>query len=91
MPINSQKIAAILQECSADIEERYDGYRAETVSAALDILEYEREHRIMATRIVKKIDKRCSEAAKLLVQRDKEAAAAADAAKAAAAADEEVA
>ena len=66
MPLNDRKIVSIIVEESAEIDERCDDYRKEILDVISDILEYERGHRVSATNIQKKINDKCSAAARFL-------------------------
>lgn len=66
MPLNNKKIISIILEQCSGIEERCGGYREEILNVVTDILEYEREHRISATNIQKKINNKCNATARFL-------------------------
>ena len=66
MPLNDRKIISMLLEQCAGVEERCEGYRDEIIDVVSDILEYERNHRVSATNIQKKINDKCSAAARFL-------------------------
>lgn len=66
MPLNDKKIISIILEQARDVEERCDGYREEIVDVISDILEYERQHRVQASNIQKKINDKCNAAARFL-------------------------
>ena len=69
MPWNDKKIISIiLKECDG-LEERFDGYREEITAAIADILQYERQHRVSATNIQKKINDKCNATARLLLRK----------------------
>ena len=69
MPWNDKKIVSIiLRECDG-LEERFDGYRHEITAAVADILQYERQHRVSATNIQKKINEKCNATARLLLRK----------------------
>lgn len=69
MPWNDRKIISIiLKECDG-LEERFDGYRQEITAAVADILQYERQHRVSATNIQKKINEKCNATARLLLSK----------------------
>lgn len=55
-----------MKQCT-EIEERCKGYRAEIAEVIADILKYERDHRVAATSIQKKINEKCNATARLLV------------------------
>lgn len=69
MPLNDRKIISIILEQSKQIEQRCDGYRDEIVDVISDILEYERQHRVQNTNIQKKINDKCSAAARFLCEK----------------------
>ena len=56
MPLNDRKIISIILEQHAEIEERCEGYKEEIIEVISDILIYERQHRVSATNIQKKIN-----------------------------------
>ena len=66
MPLNDRKIVSIILEQCEGIEERCEDYKEEIIEVISDILEYERGHRVSATNIQKKINERCSAAARIL-------------------------
>ena len=66
MPLNDRKVISIILEQCTEIEERCEGYREEVIEVISDVLKYERGHRISATNIQKKINDRCSSAARFL-------------------------
>ena len=66
MPLNDRKVISIILEQCKDIEERCEGYRAEIIEVISDILQYERDHRVSATNIQKKINDKCNAAAGFL-------------------------
>ncbi len=66
MPLNNRKVISILLEQSAEIEERCVGYREEIRNVISDILGHERDHRISATKIQKRINDKCNAAAQFL-------------------------
>jgi hypothetical protein len=66
MPLNERKIISIILKQSEGIEERCEGYREEIIEVISEILEYERGHRVSATNIQKKINDKCSAAARFL-------------------------
>ena len=69
MPLNDRKtISIILTQCTK-IEKRCEGYQNEIIDVVSDILGYEREHRVSATNIQKKINDKCSAAARFLATR----------------------
>jgi len=68
MPLNDRKIISIILEQCGGIDERCDGYREEIINVISDILEYERSHRVSATNIQKKVNDKCSAAARFLVE-----------------------
>lgn len=69
MPPNNKKmISIILEECRG-IEERCDGYREEIIEAITDILQDERNHRVSATNIQKKINDKCNATARFLARK----------------------
>ena len=74
MPLdNKNKIISIIYDQCDEIEERYDGYRTMIIEVIADILMYEREHRVSATNIQKKINDKCNALARRLsTQRDKD-------------------
>ena len=74
MPWNDRKIIAIiLQQCDS-IEERFDGYREEITEVISEVLHYERQHRVSATTIQKKINDKCNATARLLVSKRRDSA-----------------
>ena len=68
MPLNDKKIISIILEQCESIEERCEGYRSEVIEVISKILEYERGHRVSATNIQKKINDKCSAAARFLTE-----------------------
>jgi hypothetical protein len=72
MALNDRKIASIILEESQDIQERCKGYRSEIVNVIADILIYERQHRVSATNIQKKIDDKFDAAAHFLNDKRKD-------------------
>lgn len=74
MPLGEKKIISIILGERAGIEERCEGYREEIIEVISEILEYERSHRVSATNIQKKINDKCSAAARFLaMQRGQDA------------------
>ena len=69
MPLNERKIIEIISEECAGIGERYKGYREDIGDVITDILMYEHGHRVSKTNIQKDINKRCDDAARLLVKK----------------------
>lgn len=69
MPLNERKIISIILEQCSGIEERCDGYKDAILDVIVDVLEYERRHRISATNIQKKIDNKCNSAAHFLAKK----------------------
>lgn len=69
MPLNDKKIISIILEQAREVEERCDGYREEIVDVITDILEYERQHRVQASNIQKKINDKCNAAARFLTEK----------------------
>ena len=71
MPWNNKKIIPIiLRECDG-LEERFDGYPEKVTAAVTDIFDYERQHRVSATNIQKKINDRIYALARLLLSKKK--------------------
>lgn len=71
MPWHNKKIIPIiLRECNG-LEERFDGYPKKVTAAVTDILDYERQHRVSATNIQKKINDRIYALARLLLSKKK--------------------
>ena len=68
MPLNDRKIISIILEQSRQVEERCKGYREEIVDVISDVIVYERQHRVQATNIQKKIDDKCDAAARFLCE-----------------------
>lgn len=66
MPLNERKIISIIETECSEIAERCLGYRDELINVVADILMYEREHRVEATNIQKKINDKCNAAANFL-------------------------
>ena len=66
MPLNNRKIISIILEECEGIEDRCAGYKQEIIEVICDILEYERDHRVAATRIQKKINDKCNAAGQFL-------------------------
>lgn len=66
MPLNDKKIISIILNQCAEIEERCEGYSNEIINVISEILEYERNHRVSATNIQKKINDKCAAAALFL-------------------------
>ena len=60
MPQEHQKVINILMEESKNIDQRCNGYHDELLNVIIDILEYERGHRISGIQIQKKIDDKCN-------------------------------
>lgn len=69
MPLNDKKIISIILEQAREVEQRCDGYRDEIVNVISDILEYERQHRVQASNIQKKINDKCNAAARFLTEK----------------------
>ncbi len=59
MSYNKEKMVDIILNESKKIEERCDGYRKEVLSAIVDILNAEREHKIQRTQIQQKVNEVC--------------------------------
>jgi len=69
MPLNDRKIISIiLEECRA-VDERCQGYREAVIDVISDIVDYERQHRVHGTNIQKKINEKCSAAARFLADK----------------------
>ena len=66
MPLNERKIISIILEQGTEIQDRCNGYREEIIEVVAEILEYERGHQVSATTIQKKINDKCSAAARFL-------------------------
>lgn len=66
MALNDRKIVSIILEESKSVDERCDGYQSEIVNVISDILTYERQHKVSATNIQKKIDDKFDAAAHFL-------------------------
>ncbi len=74
MPLNDRKIISIILEQCAEIEERCEGYKEEIIEVISEILVYERQHRVSATNIQKKINDKFNAAARFLaMQRGQDA------------------
>lgn len=73
MALNDKKIVSIILDQSNDLEERCKGYQPEIVNVISDILIYERQHRVSATNVQKKIDDKFNAAAHFLNDKRKEA------------------
>ncbi len=69
MPPNSRKIISIILEECRQVEERCDGYREEIIDVISEILQYERNHRVSATNIQKKINDKCNATARFLAKK----------------------
>jgi hypothetical protein len=72
MALNDRKIVSIILEESQDIQERCKGYRSEIINVITDILIYERQHRVSASNIQKKIDDKFDAAARFLNDKRKD-------------------
>lgn len=69
MPLYERKIInIILDECKT-IEERCEGYKEELVDVIIDIITYERQHRLQATNIQKKINDKCNATGRFLAEK----------------------
>ena len=66
MPLNDKKIISIILDQCAEIEKRCEGYSDEIIDVISEILVYERNHRVSATNIQKKINDKCAAAARFL-------------------------
>ena len=67
MPVQHQTaIDIVVNECSK-VDERYVGHKEELCKVVCRILEHERDHRINATDIQKKISRELATAARTLV------------------------
>ena len=71
MPRNDKMTISIIREQCNSVDERCDDYRGKLAEAALMIIEYEREHRVMRTDIQKKINNQCNRLGQVLVEMDK--------------------
>ncbi len=71
MPLNDKKIISIILEQCGEIDERCKGYREEVIEVISEILVYEREHRVSATNIQKKINDKCNATARFLVEQSR--------------------
>lgn len=69
MPKNDKKIMSIIHEECAGLEDRCEGYSDEIFDVINHILQHEREHRVSATHIQKKINDKCNAAAGFLVSK----------------------
>jgi len=69
MPLNDKKIISIILEQCSEIDERCEGYRKEMIEVISDILECERNHRVSATNIQKKINDKFNASARFLAMR----------------------
>lgn len=59
MSFNPQKMAnIILDECQC-IEDKYDGYRNKIINAIVQILQFEKDHKVQKTDIIQKIKGVC--------------------------------
>ncbi len=68
MPLNDRRIIQIIMEQCGELEERCDGYTEEIVEVVADILAREREHRVSATSIQKKVTDKCDAAGLFLAK-----------------------
>lgn len=71
MPLNQRKIAEIIIQEIGKLEERCSGYREEIQDIVVDILEYERQHRVQGTNIQVKINDKVNSAGRYLAERMK--------------------
>ena len=68
MPLNDRRIISIIMEQCAELEPRCEGYEEEIVQVIAEILTYERQHRVSATTIQKKISDKCDAAGRFLAK-----------------------
>lgn len=68
MPLNQRRIVDIILDQKTVVEERCDGYQDEIIEVITDILEYERDHRVQATNIQKRINAKCNGVAQFLAE-----------------------
>lgn len=68
MPLNDRRIIQIIMEQCGELEERCDGYTEEITEVVAEILAREREHRVSATSIQKKITDKCDSAGLFLAR-----------------------
>lgn len=69
MSFNEEKIREIMHQECEKIEERCEGYREELVKVINDIIVAERQHRVQATTIQKKINDRLNSAGQFLMDK----------------------
>ncbi|MCY4555156.1 MAG: hypothetical protein OXF79_01935 [Chloroflexi bacterium] len=68
MPLNDRRIIRIIMEECSELEERCEGYTNEIVEVVAEILAREREHRVSATSIQKKVNDQCDAAGQFLAK-----------------------
>ncbi len=68
MPLNQRKIVEIIFRELQEIEEKFSGYREEIQDVVVDILEYERQHRVQGTNIQQKINDKINAAGRCLAE-----------------------
>lgn len=69
MSFNEEKIRDIMHQECEKIKERCEGYREELVKVINDIIVAERQHRVQATTIQKKINDRLNLAGQFLMDK----------------------
>lgn len=68
MPLNQRKIVEIILQELRIIEEKCPNYREEIQDVLVDIIEYERLHRVQGTNIQVKINDKINAAGRFLVE-----------------------
>jgi hypothetical protein len=56
VPLNQRKIVEIILREVQDVKEKFSGYREEIQDVIVDIIEYERQHRVQGTNIQQKVN-----------------------------------
>jgi hypothetical protein len=68
MPLNERKIIQIILEECAAVPDRCKDYREELVNTISDIIQDERQHRVLGTNIQQKVSDKCNTLGQLLAR-----------------------
>ena len=69
MSFNAEKMANLISNECASIEERCDGYRKKVLDAIIEILKAEKEHKVQRTNIQQQVDAACHAAGDFLARK----------------------
>jgi predicted transcriptional regulator len=68
VPLNQRKIVEIILRKVQDVDEKCSGYREEIQEVIVDIIEYERQHRVQGTNIQQKVNGKIDAAGRYLAE-----------------------